>query len=121
MKIKVDENSNVTEVTITNNWEKTILEASGTIAKTLKNVYCEGVEWQRDHVWHKPTEQPEESKLVLTLTPHNAFICGPCHEDWEGTVDHFKIRTWAYVDDLKPTSFDETLEANKGILKGGEE
>lgn len=80
-----------------------------------------GTEWQRNHVWHKPTEQPEESKLVLTLTSYGAFICGPNHEGWEGTVDHFKIITWAYVDDLKPTPFDEILEANKGTLKGSEE
>ena len=80
-----------------------------------------GAEWQRNHVWHKPTEQPEEPKLVLTLTSYGAFICGPNHEGWEGTVDHFKITTWAYVDDLRPTSFDEILEANKEILKGSEE
>ncbi|EJW95596.1 hypothetical protein EVA_16278 [gut metagenome] len=80
-----------------------------------------GAEWQRNHVWHKPTEQPEESKLVLTLTSYGAFIFGPNHEDWEGAVDHFKIITWAYVDDLKPTPFDEILEANKEILKGSEE
>ena len=80
-----------------------------------------GSEWQRNHVWHKPTEQPEESKLVLILTPYCAYICGPCHKDWEGTVDHFKITTWVYVDDLKTTSFGETLEADKGILKGDEE
>ena len=83
--------------------------------------FMAGAEWQRNHVWHKPTEQPEESKLVLTLTSYGAFICGPNHEGWEGTVDHFKIITWAYVDDLKPTPFDEILEANKGTLKGSEE
>lgn len=111
--------------------EKLILEAAAEVYSGTANdakphpihiernkAFKAGAEWQRNQVWHRPIEQPEEPRLILTITPHNAFICGPNHEGWENTVESFKIVIWAYIDDLKPTSFDEILKANMDILKG---
>ena len=124
MKIKVDEQCNVIEVTITNNWEKALREASNTIAKTLKNVFCEGMTTQRNRVWHKVTEKPEEGKPVLAMKQYGVFLAGPKHEDWEKSVEYLNVIAWAYVEDLLPASFGEISKINNHALeqaKGGEE
>lgn len=76
-----------------------------------------GAEWQRNHVWHKCTEQPKDSSLVLVMKGNVGFIAGPNHEGWEDTVKHLGLEAWVYLDDLLPTSFDEILEANKDALQ----
>lgn len=87
-----------------------------------KNIACkvgfrQGARWQRNHVWHKRTEQPKDDSLVLAMRGSAGLIAGPNHDGWEDTVKHIGLETWAYLSDLTPTSFDEIIEANKDVLQ----
>ena len=76
-----------------------------------------GAEWQRNRVWHKCTEQPKDGSLALAMRGNVGLIIGPYHDGWEDTVKQFNFETWAYLDELMPTSFDEILEGNKDVLQ----
>lgn len=87
-----------------------------------KNIACkvgfrQGARWQRNHVWHKCTERPEDGSLVLVMRGDVGLIAGPNHDDWEDIVKELNLETWAYLSDLMPTSFDDILEANKDVLQ----
>ena len=82
-----------------------------------KECFKAGAEWQRNHVWHKRTEQPKDGSLVLVMRGDVGLIAGPNHDDWEDIVKELNLETWAYLSDLTPTSFDDILEANKDVLQ----
>ena len=75
--------------------------------------FLAGAEWQRNHVWHKPNEKPEEGKTVLVCAAGVCLICGPHYEEWEQVVQEMQISTWAYTDDILPDSSDKMLNDNK--------
>lgn len=78
------------------------LELRETSVGTFQQGFIAGANWRIESVWHKPTETPEDGKMVLCITKAGPFIGGPNNTGWEESVREFGITGWAYVDDLLP-------------------
>lgn len=82
-----------------------------------------GAEWQaKQSPWHDTTEKPVQGKLCLVeyKDPNGEIrvrLDKHCGFEWKEMCHYDRILRWAYVDDLKPPTFDQILEANKDVLQ----
>lgn len=82
-----------------------------------------GAEWQaKQSPWHDTTEKPVQGKLCLVeyKDPNGEIrvrLDKHCGFEWKEMCHYDRILRWAYVDDLKPLTFDQILEANKDVLQ----
>lgn len=85
--------------------------------------FIAGVEWQaKQSPWHDTTEKPVQGKLCLVeyKDPNGEIrvrLDKHCGFEWKEMCHYDRILRWAYVDDLKPPTFDQILEANKDVLQ----
>lgn len=82
-----------------------------------------GAEWQaKQSPWHDTTEKPVQGKLCLVeyKDPNGEIrvrLDKHCGFEWKEMCHYDRILRWAYVDDLKPPTFDQIFEANKDVLQ----
>lgn len=85
--------------------------------------FIAGAEWQaKQSPWHDTTEKPVQGKLCLVeyKDPNGEIrvrLDKHCGFEWKEMCHYDRILRWAYVDDLKPPTFDQILEANKDVLQ----
>lgn len=75
-----------------------------------------GAKWQRNHVWHKPDDEPKEYRMVL-FSPTNGkyhtigktyHYMGTYYISAHGEMYYrHDITAWAYLDDLLPQEEEE--------------
>ena len=88
-----------------------------------EKVFKAGAEWQaKQSPWHDTTEKPVQGKLCLVeyKDPNGEIrvrLDKHCGFEWKEMCHYDRILRWAYVDDLKPPTFDQILEANKDVLQ----
>lgn len=85
----------------TNDW---IGCKEGTITKWGMNLFVKGANWQRNHVWHNASEEPEHEREILLLcvdgTTFKGFYEGG---DLDTAIDIIcNGEKWAYLSDLLP-------------------
>lgn len=74
--------------------------------------FKDGAEWQaKQSPWHDTTEKPVQGKLCLVeyKDPNGEIhvrLDKHCGFEWKEMCHYDRILRWAYVDDLKPPTFD---------------
>lgn len=82
-----------------------------------------GAEWQaKQSPWHDTTEKPVQGKLCLVeyKDPNGEIrvrLDKHCGFEWKEMCHYDRILRWAYVDDLKPPTFDQVFETDKDVLQ----
>ena len=68
--------------------------------------YVAGADWQRNHVWHNASEEPEHEREILLLCVDGTTVKGFYEGDYFDTaidiIDYGE--KWAYLSDLLPKS-----------------
>lgn len=103
--------------------EGTLVEFANGMHKQSYESFIAGAEWQaKQSPWHDTTEKPVQGKLCLVeyKDPNGEIrvrLDKHCGFEWKEMCHYDRILRWAYVDDLKPLTFDQILEANKDVLQ----
>lgn len=97
--------------------------ARDAVLDVTERAYIAGAEWQANQSpWRDTTEKPVQGKLCLVeyKDPNGEIrvrLDKHCGFEWKEMCHYDRILRWAYVDDLKPPTFDQILEANKDVLQ----
>jgi len=103
--------------------EGTLVGFTNGMHKQSYESFIAGAEWQaKQSPWHDTTEKPVQGKLCLVeyKDPNGEIrvrLDKHCGFEWKEMCHYDRILRWAYVDDLKPLTFDQILEANKDVLQ----
>jgi hypothetical protein len=103
--------------------EGTLVGFANGMHKQSYESFIAGAEWQANQSpWHDTTEKPVQGKLCLVeyKDPNGEIrvrLDKHCGFEWKEMCHYDRILRWAYVDDLKPPTFDQILEANKDVLQ----
>lgn len=103
--------------------EGTLVGFTNGMHKQSYESFIAGAEWQaKQSPWHDTTEKPVQGKLCLVeyKDPNGEIrvrLDKHCGFEWKEMCHYDRILRWAYVDDLKPSTFDQILEANKDVLQ----
>lgn len=106
-----------------NSWLKSNPNIDKTRIVSLGFAFKAGADWQaKQSPWHDTTEKPVQGKLCLVeyKDPNGEIrvrLDKHCGFEWKEMCHYDRILRWAYVDDLKPPTFDQILEANKDVLQ----
>ena len=83
---------------------------------SVRDAFIDGAKWQKDHVWHKPSEEPndEMAEILIEWTVHSLYRHDVSYYNkhtkmfgFDGTeidMPMSRVRKWAYVKDLLPKS-----------------
>lgn len=103
--------------------EGTLVGFTNGMHKQSYESFIAGAEWQaKQSPWHDTTEKPVQGKLCLVeyKDPNGEIrvrLDKHCGFEWKEMCHYDRILRWAYVDDLKPPTFDQILEVNKDVLQ----
>lgn len=103
--------------------EGTLVGFTNGMHKQSYESFIAGAEWQaKQSPWYDTTEKPVQGKLCLVeyKDPNGEIrvrLDKHCGFEWKEMCHYDRILRWAYVDDLKPLTFDQILEANKDVLQ----
>lgn len=106
-----------------NSWLKSNPNIDKTRIVSLGFAFKAGADWQaKQSPWHDTTEKPVQGKLCLVeyKDPNGEIrvrLDKHCGFEWKEMCHYDRILRWAYVDDLKPPTFDQIFEANKDVLQ----
>lgn len=106
-----------------NSWLKSNPNIDKTRIVSLGFAFKAGADWQaKQSPWHDTTEKPVQGKLCLVeyKDPNGEIrvrLDKHCGFEWKEMCHYDRILRWAYVDDLKPPTFDQIIEANKDVLQ----
>lgn len=87
---------------VSKDFEQAAVEAFKQIADSDKNSFIEfktGAQWQRNHVWHDASEDPDETSLILLALKDGSFIVADENTPYLVTL----VDKWCYISDILPT------------------
>ncbi|RGZ41149.1 hypothetical protein DW989_04610 [Bacteroides stercoris] len=103
--------------------EGTLVGFANGMHKQSYESFIAGAEWQaKQSPWHDTTEKPVQGKLCLVeyKDPNGEIrvrLDKHCGFEWKEMCHYDRILRWAYVDDLKPPTFDQVFETDKDVLQ----
>lgn len=103
--------------------EGTLVGFANGMHKQSYESFIAGAEWQaKQSPWHDTTEKPVQGKLCLVeyKDPNGEIrvrLDKHCGFEWKEMCHYDRILRWAYVDDLKPNTFDQVFETDKDVLQ----
>lgn len=103
--------------------EGTLVGFANGMHKQSYESFIAGAEWQaKQSPWHDTTEKPVQGKLCLVeyKDPNGETrvrLDKHCGFEWKEMCHYDRILRWAYVDDLKPPTFDQVFETDKDVLQ----
>lgn len=84
------------------NGQNTAYDCNECRADEFNEGFIKGVNWRINSVWHDTNEKPENDRAYLAEYMDGAFIVFYSNIEFDVMAKAYKIRRWAYIDDLLP-------------------